>query len=53
MRAKRDCLLVGEMKILTADLKGQDGIKPGDVPYIVPQLEELKEFVERINNNNS
>ena len=50
-KEKKDLLRVDEMKNLTAQLKVREGIKPGDVKYIVPQSAEMIALVRRINNS--
>ena len=51
MKEKRDVLVQDEIRVLAADGKARDGIEPRDVKYIVPQSEEMKELVNRINSS--
>ena len=50
-REKVDYLWRDETKNLVAQGKAQDGIKPSDVKYIVPQSAEMIALITRINKN--
>ena len=50
-REKVDYLWRDETKNLVAQGKAQDGIKPSDVKYIVPQSAEMIALITRIKKN--
>ena len=50
-KEKVDYLRLDEMKNLVAQGKARDGIKPGDVKYIVPCSAEMVALVTVINRN--
>ena len=50
-KEKVDYLRLDEMKNLVAQGKARDGIKPGDVKYIVPCSAEMVALVTAINRN--
>jgi hypothetical protein len=51
MKDKKDLLRVDKMQIMATQGKARDGITPGNVLYIVPELAEMIALVRIINNS--